>query len=380
MHRTRFSAQVAIIGASVAGAACAIELAKKDIPVLILDRYIFPRRKACGEGLSHLATEYLKRLGISAELLDRSGATLYGYHFASPRPSSVNCPITSPKIRGWGISRSVLDTALVARLQELPAATVVTEETVRALVRNQHSWELVTKSSRITASFVVVASGANPQAICRSYIKETHRPSSRVGLTSYGLLRKPANLRAVTLIPFANGEIYITPLGGQTINVSVVGEPEFVQWCRDPRKLEASINESTNCEVALEDTSFGAGHFGARHESLDPFLYLIGDAYESFDPLCGLGMTHALASGIFAAEAISAIVLERKNPANAQTSYQQAHEKVASRIRLSSAAIRAFITAYERFPRATTLAHRIFGAHGLTVLDSLGPRPLSVAV
>jgi flavin-dependent dehydrogenase len=380
MHRTRFSVQVAIIGASIAGAACAIELAKKGIPVLILDRYIFPRRKACGEGLSHLATGYLKRLGISADLLDRSGATLYGYHFASPRPSSVNCLIESPKIRGWGISRSVLDAALVARLQELPAATVVTEEPVRALVRNQHSWELVTQLSRITAPFVVVASGANPQAICQSFIKETHRPSSRVGLTSYGVLRKPAILRAVTLIPFPDGEIYITPLGGQAINVSVVGDPYFLQRCRNPRRLEATITNCTRCEVTLEDSSFGAGHFGARHESLDSFLYLVGDTYESFDPLCGLGMTHALASGISAAEAISAVVRDQKTPTNAKKSYEQAHEQVASRIRRSSGAIRGFITAYERFPRATTLAHRIFGAHGLTVLDRLGPRSLGVAV
>jgi flavin-dependent dehydrogenase len=184
----------------------------------------------------------------------------------------------------------------------------------------------------------------------------------------------------VTLIPFPDGEIYITPLGGQAINVSVVGELDFLQRHRDPRKLEASINDSIRCEVALEDTSLGAGHFGARHESLDPFLYLVGDAYESFDPLCGLGMTHALASGISAAEAISLVVRDLKDPTAVQSCYERAHEKVASRIRCSSAAIRAFITAYERFPRATTLAHRIFGAHGLTVLDRLGPRPVSVAV
>lgn len=377
MHRTKFAAQVGIIGASIAGSSCAIELARKGISVLVLDRHTFPRRKACGEGLSHLAAPLLHQLDISDALMTDEGAKLYGYHFTSPRAHGVRaatCRVDSPRIRGWGISRGTLDAALVSKLRQLPLATVVTEETVRGLVRNDRSWELVTHSSRVATQFIVVANGANPQAICRSFIKETHPATPRVGLTSHGVLTNQTPRKAVTLIPFQDGEVYITPLAGAAVNVSVVGYPDFVQSCRDPRHLEQIISTSTKIAVTLDETSLGAGHFGARHRSLDPYLYLVGDAYESFDPLCGLGMTHALASGIQAADAIASVVGDAVNPRKAQERYVREHERLAAQIRRSSLAIRAFITSYERFPRTTTLAHRLLGARGLAVLDWLGPR------
>lgn len=377
MHRTKFAAQVGIIGASIAGSACAIELAKKGISVLVLDRHRFPRRKACGEGLSHLAAPLLRQLGISDDLVTDEGAKLFGYHFASPRACGVRtatCRVDSQRIRGWGISRRTLDSALVSKLRQLPEATVVTEETVRSLLRADRSWELVTQSSRVATQFIVVASGANPQAICRSFIKETHSATPRVGLTSYGVLKSDAPLKVVTLIPFRDGEIYITPLAGAAINVSVVGCPDFVQSCRDPLDLEKIISDSTKLTLTLEATSLGAGHFGARHQSLDPHLYLVGDAYESFDPLCGMGMTHALASGIQAAHAIASVEGDAVNPHKAKARYDREHKRLAAQIRRSSFAIRTFVSSYERFPRTLTLAHRLLGARGLAVLDRLGPR------
>ncbi len=182
MHRAKVSTEVAIVGASLAGSACAITLASHDIPVVVLDRSSFPRQKACGEGLSHLAGSLLRRLGIHPNLLGDSSQKLYGYRFAS-------------------------------------------------------------------------ASGG----------------------------------------------------------------------------------------------------------------------FESFDPRCGLGMTHALMSGIAAAESIISALQAGDTAVQAHKRYEQQHEETAQSMRRYSCIIGSFIGAYLRYPQATIRAQRLLGGLSLKLLDQLGP-------
>ena len=48
---TVFEREVTIVGAGPSGALCAAYLAKAGIDVLLLERDIFPREKACGDVL-----------------------------------------------------------------------------------------------------------------------------------------------------------------------------------------------------------------------------------------------------------------------------------------------------------------------------------------
>jgi flavin-dependent dehydrogenase len=45
------SFDVAILGASISGATLAARLGMDGVSVALVDKYDFPRRKACGEGL-----------------------------------------------------------------------------------------------------------------------------------------------------------------------------------------------------------------------------------------------------------------------------------------------------------------------------------------
>ncbi len=58
------SYDVAVIGASISGATAAGFLGREGIRVALIDRDEFPRRKACGEGVSDIALEALGRLGL----------------------------------------------------------------------------------------------------------------------------------------------------------------------------------------------------------------------------------------------------------------------------------------------------------------------------
>ena len=58
------SDSVVIVGAGPAGAALALTLARKSIPVLLVERSKFPRRKVCGEYLGAGAARELDALGL----------------------------------------------------------------------------------------------------------------------------------------------------------------------------------------------------------------------------------------------------------------------------------------------------------------------------
>lgn len=70
---------VAVIGASISGATAAGFLGREGIRVALIEREEFPRRKACGEGVSDIALEALSRLGLGEALANLEGTPFYSY-------------------------------------------------------------------------------------------------------------------------------------------------------------------------------------------------------------------------------------------------------------------------------------------------------------
>jgi len=374
--KATLDAQIVVIGASLAGCACAIELAQSGISVALIERKSTPARKPCGEGLSHLAAPHLEHLGLSLESLRSEPRELRGYRFASPlglRTGCHNLRVTTTDTRAWGVSRSDLNGALLARLSALDSAKLISGCTVRHIIRKDSSWNLHIESGEIAAHFVVIATGSHPRALARSFIQCSTRPSKRVALTAIGEYRSGKPHSEVVIIPHKEGEIYVTPLGISEVNVSVVGTPRFVQHYRELNRLKESVQTAIGLEVSLVTQPLGSGHFGTRQRSLDPLLYLAGDAFESFDPACGLGMTHALASGIATAQAIRSVLLGGASEQAAHAKYQAKHHQAARSVRIYSAVIRSLIGAFRRFPRATTLVGQSLGPQSLKILDLLAP-------
>jgi geranylgeranyl reductase family protein len=71
---TVVTAQVLVIGGGPSGAAAAIELARRGVDVVVVDKARFPRDKCCGDGLTTLALRHLDALGVDLEGLDRLGS------------------------------------------------------------------------------------------------------------------------------------------------------------------------------------------------------------------------------------------------------------------------------------------------------------------
>jgi len=102
--------EATIIGAGPAGSAAAFLLARAGWHVTLLEQHRFPRDKVCGECLSTLGMDVLARLGLRDELLGKGAVELTHVAIHSLSGRSVRFALPRPM---WGISRRVLDSALL---------------------------------------------------------------------------------------------------------------------------------------------------------------------------------------------------------------------------------------------------------------------------
>lgn len=118
MSESSFSPEVIIIGASLAGSAATIELARSGRSVLLLDKCTFPRRKPCGEGLSSRGRAELLRLGIEAREIHEIGLELRGYRI-DRNGSMIELVDSSGLV---GVAREALDHSVLQRAISYPSA------------------------------------------------------------------------------------------------------------------------------------------------------------------------------------------------------------------------------------------------------------------
>lgn len=108
--------QAIIIGAGPAGSVAAMLLAKAGWHVTLLEQHRFPRDKVCGECLSSLGIDVLKRLELDAVLRGYGAIPLLYTHLHAASGESVTLPLPKPM---WGISRHVLDQVLLLEAARL---------------------------------------------------------------------------------------------------------------------------------------------------------------------------------------------------------------------------------------------------------------------
>jgi|GEM_PF-3553019 len=344
---------VVVVGASLAGSAAAIELGKAGLQTLLVDKASFPRRKACGEGFSYEGAHYLQELGIEPGGCLTESNAFFGYRVVRPSsqgkaPQALIAQTARP--RGWGISREVLDDVLLQRASRIPSVEVCLGTAVHTLHRQKQEWLVGVGARELKARYVVLAVGAGLQALSAPFVSRVQRSSRRVGYSNVVRVVSGELHRLVTIVAASDGEIYVTGLGEGRANVSVVGTSAFVQRHKRIELLSEILKSVLELELLFDSVGVGAAHFEERQKSTDPYLYLVGDSQESFDPISGMGMSHALATGVIAAGLIRESYQGRISPSEACATYQRRHETMARGIRRYSQSIMTLIAWYRRAP------------------------------
>ncbi len=309
---------VAIIGASVSGATLAVHLGRAGLSTALIDQAKFPRRKACGEGVSDIALESLRGLGLHDEIEKLGGLPFCSYRldfgnesleFASGRSGE------DKYLKGIGIQRYLLDKMLIDRAVEFSSMRSFLEIGVEGIRKEGEQFVLQLSSGKeISARYLVLADGVNSRNSRLLGIPKIRgdRPLWGISFSLKGVYQK---ITKEVLILLKDGfEVYCTPVSETTLNIAFLTRKEKARYLHDKNVQESLLREAREkCffQGASTGPPLSVGPVGAtKRPYRNGSVLLLGDAAESLDPISGMGITHGILSAELAAKALISIQKE----------------------------------------------------------------------
>lgn len=345
---------IAIIGASIAGSMAAYLLGKNGLRVALIDKCTFPRRKPCGEGLSTLGLEVLTRQGLSDWPNYVPHMPYRGFRLSAKKHSRILC---SSGTSGLSVQRSLLDHFLLSRALSTGSVAPFLGAPVHTL---KADGEVSVGKEQIYARHIILANGTNSALASALGSKVVRMAAPRMGIsaTFKGSFQVEPNL--VNIFIYKHFEVYCTALANGRLNLSILAPfihgPNLRQLILDPSLQQRVFNE-LNFSGELELVPLGRAPIAnIRRNSFIGSTLLIGDALEEFDPIAGMGMSHALISAELAAQAIISIEQKEMDRFNAFKRYDVMRERAAKRIRYFTRFCYRLLRASHRVPSLLNLA------------------------
>jgi len=301
-----------IVGAGPAGAAAAVQLGQLGITdVLLVDRDRFPRNKTCASGLSPAALHLAEDLGIGPELRVRANPVL-AVRFVTPGGEEIRVPANSAAMI---LLRRDFDGLLVDRARSLG---VRFRDRFRAAEEIEENGRVVgvrdLEGNEVRARFVLFADGAH------SLFSRDDRPRRHIdALMGWweGPDFEPGRLDMIFDRELAPLYGWLFPETSRRVNIGICIDAHDEYGRKVPRDLRALFRR-------FLDRHYGGLLRGARqigglkgHPTVHttwvdrvtrPGALLIGESARLTHHGTGEGISQAMQSGIFGAEAVARVV------------------------------------------------------------------------
>lgn len=333
---------VVIVGASVAGAASAILLARQGLRVLAIDRKRDDAayKKVCTTFIQRSALPVISKLGLK-ERLDAAGAiqnqaeiwTEHGWI----RDTISGDPATA---HGYSVRRKVLDPLLLGLMREEQNITLALGATLNTLLPDASGayrgieWTDDSGQRQIShAQLVVLADGRNSPGARMADVPTKKRENTRFVYFSYyeNMPLKTGNKAQFWQVGKDMGFAY--PFDGDlTMLCSFVSHEDHQKWAADRRgALEAFFSDLPNSPDQSNATPASEMR-GMRklHDYWRPAthrgLALVGDACMSCDPMSGVGCGFALQAADWMANIVGPALVAGDGLDTALKAYAKQHK------------------------------------------------------
>ncbi|GMU61444.1 MAG: geranylgeranyl reductase [Myxococcaceae bacterium] len=338
---------VAIIGAGPGGAAAAVALGQLGITnVALLDREGFPRHKTCGSGLSPNALKVLEKLNLLSEVKTK------GYHINAVR-------IVTPGRREMVIQsdaaaivclREVFDHLLVQRAQAL-GVTLKTPFRADELLKDGDRVVGVKgfDGEELHAKVVLCADGAN------SIFSKDPRPKRSIA-TLMGWWDdfdfEPNRLDMIFDKSVAPLYGWLFPEGGRRVNIGICIDGQDESGEKTTKNLKGLFQQFLQDHYATQlETAKQVGKLKGHPivyttwigHLTQPGSLFLGEAARMTHNATGEGISQAMESGVFAAEACARVLKQGVSEKKAWSWYTNQHRKRFTGAFLAGHALRAVV-------------------------------------
>ena len=337
------SYDVVIVGASIAGAASAILLARQGLRILSIDQKQSSEdyKKACTTFIQRSALPVICKLGLK-ERLDAAGAiqndaeiwTKYGWV-----RDTIKGDLTTA--HGYSVRRKILDPLMLKLMQEEPNIKLTLGASLKALLPDAHGnfrsieWTDASQEQHMAhAKLVVLADGRNSLGAIMADVPTKKRNNNRFVYFSYYKNMPLKTGKKAQFWQVGKDMAFAYPFDGElTMLCSFICAEDHHKWAADRRDmLEAffkKLPDSPDQSKAIPTSDI----YGMRklHDYWRPASYrglaLVGDACMSCDPMSGVGCGFALQAADWMASAVGPSLISNTNLEKALGSYAKKHKE-----------------------------------------------------
>lgn len=314
---------VLIVGGGPGGSTAALQLARRGVRTVLVEKAVFPRDKVCGDALSGKVMRVLERVDpalVREVNVDARRMPSWGVTFVAPGGRSLRVPFSREtgvgEAPGAILPRMTFDALLFDAVKRNGGVPVLEATAAKQYMRTADGWTVALDGGASVRCRLILAADGTNSHFARHVAGLPMEPRHHAaGVRAYyrGItgLDTQGFIELHFLKELLPGYLWIFPLPDGRANVGLGLRSDHVR----ARKLDlkAELQRLVTTHPTLKDRFAHATAEGPvqgmglplgskRHPLSGDGYLLIGDAGHLIDPFTGEGISHAMISGVHAAD------------------------------------------------------------------------------